>query len=178
MRFSFNLAPDFFLRWNARNIILIACFNCCIFFSYLSITAYFGNNKKSFLKPLRSSLHFFFKSIYMKVIIKLIFIKVCLCLFKHIITYFWFLLIELQLKHNYFFLAEAHDLSIGYIFDRHRIYNILHMSCNILKMHIRSFRKSILLKEETDFIEPQLLWNHTKSEICVIWRIAIVYCTS
>ena len=24
---------------------------------------------------------------------------------------------------------------------------------------------SILLKEETDFIEPQLLWNHTKSEI-------------
>ena len=37
---------------------------------------------------------------------------------------------------------------------------------------------SILLKEETDFIEPQLLWNHTKSEIFVIWRIGIVYCTS
>ena len=37
---------------------------------------------------------------------------------------------------------------------------------------------SILLKEETDFIEPQLLWNHTKSEIFVIWRIGKVYCTS
>ena len=34
-------------------------------------------------------------------------------------------------------------------------------------------KSSILLKEETDFIEPQILWNHTKSEIFVIhvWRI-------
>ena len=37
---------------------------------------------------------------------------------------------------------------------------------------------SIILKEETNFIEPQLLWNHTKSEIFVIWRKIIVYCTS
>ena len=34
---------------------------------------------------------------------------------------------------------------------------------------------SILLKGETDFIEPQLLWNHTKSERFLIWRIGIVY---
>ena len=27
---------------------------------------------------------------------------------------------------------------------------------------------SIILKEETDFIEPQLLRNHTKSEVFVI----------
>ena len=38
--------------------------------------------------------------------------------------------------------------------------------------------KSIILKEGTDFIEPQLLWNHTKSEILVIGCIGIVYCTS
>ena len=48
--------------------------------------------------------------------------------------------------------------------------------------HFSSKRKQIflkwLLKEETDFIEPQLLWNHTKSEIFVIWRIGIVYCIS
>ena len=37
---------------------------------------------------------------------------------------------------------------------------------------------SILIKEETDFIEPQLLRNHTKSEIFVIRHIGIVYCTS
>ena len=43
---------------------------------------------------------------------------------------------------------------------------------------IWSFDLLVNLKEETDFIEPQLLWNHTKSEIFVIWRIGIVYCTS
>ena len=37
---------------------------------------------------------------------------------------------------------------------------------------------TLLLKQETDLIEPQLLWNHTKSEIFFIWRIGIVYCTS
>ena len=36
---------------------------------------------------------------------------------------------------------------------------------------------SIILKEETDFIEPQLLRNHTRSEIFVIWLIGILYCT-
>ena len=46
-----------------------------------------------------------------------------------------------------------------------------------LKTYFASF-ESILLKEETDFIEPQLLWNHAKSEIFVIWRICIVYCSS
>ena len=44
--------------------------------------------------------------------------------------------------------------------------------------YISLMHLSILLKEENDFIEPQLLWNHTKSEIFVIWRIGIVYCTS
>ena len=36
----------------------------------------------------------------------------------------------------------------------------------------------ILLKEDTDFIEPQLLWNHIKLEIFVLWRIGIgvLYC--
>ena len=44
--------------------------------------------------------------------------------------------------------------------------------------HLLTIALSILLKEETDFIEPQLLWNHTKSEIFFIWRIGIVYCSS
>ena len=53
-------------------------------------------------------------------------------------------------------------------------------SAILLKIpHLLTIALSILhvLKEETDFIEPQLLWNHTKSEIFFIWRIGIVYCT-
>ena len=51
-------------------------------------------------------------------------------------------------------------------------------TCAIVELNLsKSSYTSILLKEETDFIEPQLLWNHTKSEIFVIWRIGIVYCT-
>lgn len=37
---------------------------------------------------------------------------------------------------------------------------------------------SILLKAETDFIEPRLIWNHTKPEIFFIWHINLVICTS
>ena len=44
--------------------------------------------------------------------------------------------------------------------------------------HLLTIALSILLKKEIDFIEPQLLWNHTKLEIFFIWRIGIVYCTS
>ena len=50
-------------------------------------------------------------------------------------------------------------------------------SCPLLWNWLVSLKISILLKEETDFIEPQLLWNHTKSELFVIWRIVIVCCT-
>ena len=46
---------------------------------------------------------------------------------------------------------EDHHLDSGYVSTR-----VLNAS--------RS-PKSIILKEETDFIEPQLLRNHTKSEI-------------
>ena len=48
----------------------------------------------------------------------------------------------------------------------------------VLFTNLTSCMTSILLKEETDFIEPQLLWNHTKSDIFVIWSIGIMYCTS
>ena len=49
---------------------------------------------------------------------------------------------------------------------------------DMLRGYKRKVYTSILRKEETDFIKPQLFWNHTKSEIFVIWRIGIVYCTS
>ena len=42
---------------------------------------------------------------------------------------------------------------------------LLQIPFNFLK---KSHIKSIILKEETDFIEPQLLRNHTKSEIFYI----------
>ena len=48
----------------------------------------------------------------------------------------------------------------------------IHVSTLILLLSIKAIAEgieaSILLKEETDFIEPQLLCNHTKSEIFVI----------
>ena len=49
---------------------------------------------------------------------------------------------------------------------------------NCLNVFYSGHFSSILLKEETDFINPQLLWNHIKSEIFVKWCIDLVYCTS
>lgn len=37
MSFPFNLAPDFFLRWNARNTILVCMFKMLEFFFSISI---------------------------------------------------------------------------------------------------------------------------------------------
>ena len=48
-------------------------------------------------------------------------------------------------------------------------YKVTLNECKFILFTISNIRElSILLKEETDFIEPQLLGNHTKSEIFVI----------
>lgn len=46
-------------------------------------------------------------------------------------------------------------------------------------MHIfqLSVKISILLKGETEFIVPHFLWEHTKSETCMIWRIHVAFHT-
>ena len=107
--FPFNLAPDFFLRLNTRNTILICMFKMLEFFSYLLITALFSN-KKNVFQTFSQQSTIFYKCIDIKVIIKLIFIKLYLFLFKHNITCFWFLLFELfklhcSLSTNTFFLS-------------------------------------------------------------------------
>ena len=48
MGFPFNPPPDFFLRCNARDTILICMFKMLELFSYLLITAFFGNKKIDF----------------------------------------------------------------------------------------------------------------------------------